>query len=60
MLMMRILDLQPVSKERTLSHDSIIVYLVTSANHYVKWTDLVAVEDVSPQGIRTREVVRTT
>ena len=45
---MRVLDSQPFLEQSRLLHDCIVVYLIATANHYMKRFRLVRIEYVSP------------
>ena len=54
--MVRIFHLQPFPKEWALAHDSIVINLVPSTNHYMEWSRLMTVEHISPERVRPREI----
>ena len=56
--MMWIFDLKPRPEKGALAHDSVVVNLVSSANHYMEWSRLVTIEHISPERIRSRECIR--
>ena len=58
MFMMWILDLEPFLKKWALAHDSIVVNLVPSTNHDMERPCLMTVEYISPERVRSREIIR--
>lgn len=58
MLVMWILDLYPVEKKLAAVHHLVVVDLIATSNHHMEGSELVSVEDVSPQRVRSRKLVR--
>ena len=58
MFMMWILDIEPFPKKGALAHDSIVVDLVPSTNHDMERSCLMTVEHISPERVRSREIIR--
>ena len=57
MLMMWILDLEPFAKKWALDHDSVVVNLVPSTNHDMERSCLMTIEHISPEWVRSREII---
>ena len=58
MLVVGILEFKPFTEQRTLVHDGVIIYLITSTNHDMERPCLMTVEYISPQWIWSREIIR--
>ena len=58
-LMDRVFDIKPVTKQRTLLHDGIVVDLIPATDHHMERLCLMAVEYITPKWIRTGVLVRT-
>ena len=56
--MMWILDLEPFPEKWALIHDSVIIDLVPSTNHDMKWSSLMTIEHITPKRVRPREIIR--
>ncbi len=57
MFFVRVLDRKPVLEYRRLPCYSVIVNLVSSTNHDMEWTRLMSIENVSPQRVRSAEMI---
>lgn len=50
--------LSPLPKQSCLPHCGVVVNLVSTTNHDMKWTGLVRVQDVAPQGVWATKLIR--
>lgn len=55
MLMVRRFHVEPFLEEGSLGHHRVVVYLISSTNHYVERPGLMAIENIAPEWIGSRE-----
>ncbi len=56
MLMMRVLEVKPLLEELGLGHYSVVVNLISTAQHRMEWSSLMAVEHITPQRVRAGKI----